>query len=437
MLKMQDEASGGFYHMVKSYSLQHYKWQDSDIELADNVDVRYIRDMDDYGAENANGLIENRTNVRPTSVTADAVAALAYASHIFQSHDATYANLLLDAAEDGWAYLQANPTRVPVIAGDNIPYGDNDQYDPHKDLDNRLLAAALYRATGDSEYHDYFKDHYLTVFTTGENNIFLSQTDNGYGVGFMDIPAALMYFAADNQDAAVMSELTADYGTWRDMMVNRQATETWQTTLMPDDYYWGSNFVVLATPLAIAVGQHFLGEDMDEAVALGHNALNYVLGVNPLQQSYVTGYGENPVERPFSMIYNFDFKPGVPPGIMVGGANGYNNPLLYPNFLARSYQDNAASWSANEHTIYWNPVLTFNAALVASATEDGTPTAALAYSANALAVAFDGSPSSDSDGSIVSYAWDFGDGTSATGVTASHTPYLYDGRQLCGRADGN
>jgi PKD repeat protein len=37
-----------------------------------------------------------------------------------------------------------------------------------------------------------------------------------------------------------------------------------------------------------------------------------------------------------------------------------------------------------------------------------------------LAVVFDGSSSTDSDGTIASYAWSFGDGTLATGVTASH-----------------
>jgi PKD repeat protein len=38
-----------------------------------------------------------------------------------------------------------------------------------------------------------------------------------------------------------------------------------------------------------------------------------------------------------------------------------------------------------------------------------------------LSVAFDGSTSSDADGSIVSYAWTFGDGGNATGATATHT----------------
>jgi PKD repeat protein len=38
-----------------------------------------------------------------------------------------------------------------------------------------------------------------------------------------------------------------------------------------------------------------------------------------------------------------------------------------------------------------------------------------------LLVSFDGSASSDPDGTIVSYAWDFGDGSTGTGATASHT----------------
>src|SRR6476620_7792760 len=48
---------------------------------------------------------------------------------------------------------------------------------------------------------------------------------------------------------------------------------------------------------------------------------------------------------------------------------------------------------------------------------NATPTSGLAP----LSVSFNGSGSSDSDGTIASYSWDFGDSTNANGVTTSHT----------------
>ncbi|WP_136809819.1 PKD domain-containing protein [Desulfosediminicola flagellatus] len=64
-----------------------------------------------------------------------------------------------------------------------------------------------------------------------------------------------------------------------------------------------------------------------------------------------------------------------------------------------------------------------------------TPTAVVSTSTAAgyvpLTVSFNGSYSSDPDSSIVSYSWKFGDGTQASGVTASHvytTAGIYDAR---------
>jgi PKD repeat protein len=49
------------------------------------------------------------------------------------------------------------------------------------------------------------------------------------------------------------------------------------------------------------------------------------------------------------------------------------------------------------------------------------PTAAFTSSANNLIASFDATGSSDIDGTIASYAWNFGDGTTGTGVKPSHT----------------
>lgn len=72
---------------------------------------------------------------------------------------------------------------------------------------------------------------------------------------------------------------------------------------------------------------------------------------------------------------------------------------------------------------YGNGLVNAPAALAYSAVLVGTPVANAGPDKSALigeAVSFDGSLSSD-DGSIVSYMWDFGDGTATSGVTALHS----------------
>ncbi|MFT3888303.1 MAG: PKD domain-containing protein [Arachnia sp.] len=63
---------------------------------------------------------------------------------------------------------------------------------------------------------------------------------------------------------------------------------------------------------------------------------------------------------------------------------------------------------------------------VSVAVPNGAPTAEVATEVDGLKVSVDGSGSSDPDGDQLTYAWEFGDGSTGTGATASHT-YATDG----------
>jgi len=92
-----------------------------------------------------------------------------------------------------------------------------------------------------------------------------------------------------------------------------------------------------------------------------------------------------------------------------------------------------ATLPAQSVTLYVIPASSGNQPPVASAS--ASPTAGPAP----LAVSFNGASSSDPDGTITSYAWDFGDGTSGSGVTASHTyntPGTYTARLTVTDDDG-
>ena len=102
-----------------------------------------------------------------------------------------------------------------------------------------------------------------------------------------------------------------------------------------------------------------------------------------------------------------------------GGAQVWQ--LSSSNAIAR-LADVAASGSSFSTTVPGQSVTllvippgTANAPPIAVAS--ATPVSGIAP----LAVSFDGTKSSDSDGSISSYAWSFGDGGTASGATASHT----------------
>jgi len=336
ILKMQDEASGGFYHMVQPTGSAT---PDQD------TSPRFIEDVSG-----------SLTNVRPTDDAASAAAALAEAAISFKKFDAAYANTLLSAARHGWDYLAAHLDGVGPVPG---PYAVGDDR-----ADRLWAAAALFRATGEAKYHQYFLDHYQQFANTWE-----STTDNAHGVGNMAMIAFLDYMKAAHPNATAKVWFVTKFKAWREMILKRSEQGAWHNTLLDDDYFWGSNGAVLNTTHVLAVGSLVLGDynlvSGVRVVRAVESAMNYILGVNPLRVSYVSGYGVDTTKKIYSTIWSNDGRPGIPKGYIPGGPNSYNNVLLSCRFPAKCYLDNDSGWTTNENAIYWNSALVLNAALVA------------------------------------------------------------------------
>ncbi|WP_339282115.1 glycoside hydrolase family 9 protein [Paenibacillus sp. FSL H8-0282] len=347
MLKMQDAATGGFYARVT--------FQDDD-----NMVDREIIDKD---------TVSSRTDIKTTADTATAAGVLAHAYLIYQNIDPAFAQSCLDAAIDAWGYLEAHPENIRTPNTGRWPYDVTD------DASNRLWAAgSLYRSTGDAEYNDYFLANYTDMGIFFEDTLdFASGWANTWNTGFFS------YLKAANPDSGVLSWYSDKFQQWFNDKVSRYNDSPWKSIIKDGNYYWGITMQVADTPMEMIIGTKLLGTfESNRAIIneINNSQLDWILGQNPVGVSFVSGYGDNSVKYPFSIMYRTDGLPGVPKGYLVGGPNKYSNDITVGNqisrFAAKNYTDNFQEWTTNEHTVYWNSGLVFIAAFATGNSSNST-----------------------------------------------------------------
>jgi endoglucanase len=134
---------------------------------------------------------------------------------------------------------------------------------------------------------------------------------------------------------------------------------------------WGSNNLVLNNMVVMASGYDISGDAaLRDGVVEG---MDYLLGRNALNQSYVTGYGENASENQHSRWYTHQLNPALPnppAGSLAGGPNSSIQDPVAQRLLQNCkpqfcYIDDIESWSTNELTINWNSTLAWVSAFVA------------------------------------------------------------------------
>jgi hypothetical protein len=339
MLKFEDGTSGGFYEVANYH----------------NETTIYIIDTDGITGEG---------DTKSTVATAWAAAVFAHAYTIYKDIPlyAEYAETCLAAAERAWKYLEANPENR-WVHGANRSYRQEDNMLAHTWF---MAAASLYRATGNKIYEDYVIEHHNSFNYQREFNHYQVTTTGGIGNGFIH------YALTENPDKDVMTVFEARLTRFQNGMMNYYNDKAWPTALVDWGYFWGSNQPIVRIPVELYLCNRVLNRDTSTSVALLRDAAHYILGINPMAFSFISGYGENTVVNIYSGIFSNDGIDPIPPGFMAGGANQYDAGFMSKS-PSKAYVDSDREWTTNEHAIYWNAAAVLSiASVIATMDMDGT-----------------------------------------------------------------
>ncbi|WOI52391.1 glycoside hydrolase family 9 protein [Parvularcula sp. LCG005] len=282
-----------------------------------------------------------------TPATLNLAGVAAQCGRIWRGIDDEFAAKCLSAAETAYAAAK----RVPDVAGYTVTNGGGGGYGDTNFSDEFYWAAAeLYLTTGDEKYHADMKasEHYLAA-----------PASMGWGsVAALGNLSLMLNLDALSDDKA--STLRTNVVGLADDFLEIADSEGYA---IPFDgpYNWGSNSGVANHGIVLAYAYDATGEEKyrDGTIDL----VDYILGRNPINQSYVSGYGENPMLNPHHRFWAKqadDRFPGPPPGALSGGSNN-GNPAddvarsIYDNCQPQTcYKDDIGSYSLNEVAINWN-----------------------------------------------------------------------------------
>jgi len=311
-------------------------------------------------------------DLRSHLATAEMAAMLAHAYLIYKDVPvyADFAETCLETSLRAWDWVNDDSNEQhPSISAANRTYTYTQE---ELDRSTYWAAGAIYRAAraagkDATPYESYLLDNCETenvvkCFTSA------SVGYHSHGRSFL----GFFHYLYHNNDAdPKMTEVFQKFVPWRKRTLNY---DNWGTDFPDWGYWWGSNMVIAQSSMSVLLGSLLTeGEENipAEVILSNESAFNYLLGVNPISFSYVSGHGENCVQNIYSAIYSNDAKLDpykCPAGYVTEGTNYYDNRQL-SKYDGKCYMDSDAEWTTNENTIYGNAAMIFLTASIMSRIE--------------------------------------------------------------------
>ncbi|WP_062132621.1 glycoside hydrolase family 9 protein [Demequina aestuarii] len=299
-----------------------------------------------------------------TAATLNVAATAAQGARLWAPYDGDYARTLLAASITAWKAALANPDLyAPQEDGANGggPYDDEDVSDEFY-----WAAAELFLTTGESEYADF-----LAASPVHSADSFPVQ---GFSWDQLDGIAKIQLATVDSA-LPDRAGLAAQVVAGARAIAAVQAQQAFGQALPEDGYVWASNAQILNNIVVLGAGYDLSGDE--SLLAAARESMDYLLGRNALDLSYITGYGTRDVQNQHSRWFAHqadESLPHPPVGSVAGGPNAdvgtWDEAItaLYPDKDCApqlAYVDDISSWSTNEITINWNSALAAATAFLA------------------------------------------------------------------------
>jgi len=288
-----------------------------------------------------------------TAATLNLAATAAQCARIWRTIDPVYSAKCLDAATRAFQAAVRNPA---VYAGNftgSGGYGDNNLADEFY-----WAAAELLATTHDPLYTDVV--HRLHFFT---DPVQAPGWANTASLGTITLAISDGALSPQEQEAQRRLIVAAADG-----FLAEKARSGYRLPYASTNYSWGSNGNLLNRALLLGLAARFTGDARYRDGMV--DVMDYLLGRNPLDQSFISGFGARPMKNPHHRFWAHSLDahlPPPPPGVISGGPNN-GRPAddiartMGPCAPMRCWQDNISAYSLNEVAINWNAPLVWVAA---------------------------------------------------------------------------